>query len=148
MAASGERVARDGRSLGRGRGITLLARPPPAPRFRSRHPRAPPIANILRALRHARLKARNTRLGDPSWDKGHIQIDLPFKGRSRFVAIAQRTDEGNVMHWRLVWDGNDSKAGLKRYARATRSDEYARIRRVLHNGHYGVQGDLFANLPY
>jgi hypothetical protein len=106
------------------------------------------IPNILRALRHARLKARITRLGDPPWDTGHIQIDLPFKGRSRFVAIAQRTDEGNVMHWRLVWDGNESKAGLKRYARATRSDEYARIRRVLYNGHYGVQGDLFVNLPY
>jgi hypothetical protein len=110
------------------------------------HVRADPwsIPNILKALRDMHLKARVTRLGDPPWDRGHIQIDLPFKGRSRFVAIANRDGaSGGRMIWCLVWDGNDSKAGQKRHARAVRSEEYDHIRRILCAGCTYVQFDLF-----
>ena len=48
-----------------------------------------------------------------------IQIEMPIKGRSRFVAIAQRDERGR-MAWRWVWDGNQSKAGLARHRRALR----------------------------
>ncbi len=91
------------------------------------------------------LKARITRLGDPPWDRGHIQIDLPFKGRSRFVAIAER-DKGPArrMIWRLVWGGNDSKAGQIRHARAVRSQEYEHIQQVLRAGCHHIQLELFA----
>lgn len=82
------------------------------------------IPNILHALRAASLKVRVTRLGDPPHDAGHLQIEMPIKGRSRFVAIAQR-DECGRMAWRWIWDGNQSKAGLARHGRALRCDAYA-----------------------
>jgi len=56
------------------------------------------IPNILHALKAASLKARITRSGDPHYERGHIQIDMPVKGRSRFVAIAERDAQG-----RMVW---------------------------------------------
>ena len=82
-----------------------LARPRPQdfdpdPQTRRRRTALPPhvradpwsIPNILHALRAASLKARAARLGDPPHDAGHIQIETPIKGRSRFVAIAQRDE--------------------------------------------------------
>jgi hypothetical protein len=121
----------------------------PDPQVRRRtalppHIRADPwsIPNILHALRAASLKARATRLGDPPHDAGHIQIEMPIKGRSRFVAIAQRDERGR-MAWRWVWDGNQSKAGLARHRRALRCDAYARMVEVLRHGRRGVQADLF-----
>ncbi len=100
------------------------------------------IPNICKALRAAGLKARVTRLGDPPWDRGHIQIDLPFRGRSRFVAMCERAPGGG-MTWRLVWDGNESKAGLRRYRTAVQSPEYGRILQVLRDGRSGLQADFF-----
>jgi len=47
------------------------------------------------------------------------------------------------MTWRLVWDGNDSKAGRKRHAHAVQSEEYQNICRVLCVGRTYVQFDLF-----
>jgi hypothetical protein len=136
---------------------SCLARPRPWDfdpdiRVRRRRTPVPPhvrgdpwsIPNILKALRDMHLKARVTRLGDPPWDRGHIQIDLPFKGRSRFIAIADRDGaRTGGMTWRLVWDGNDSKAGQKRHARAVRSEEYQHIIRILCVGCTNVQFDLF-----
>jgi hypothetical protein len=102
------------------------------------------IPNVLKALRDTHLKARVTRLGDPPWGRGHIKIDLPFKGRSCFVAIANRDGPSTGrMIWRLVWDGNDSKAGRQRYARAVQSEEYQHICRVLRVGRTYVQFNLF-----
>jgi hypothetical protein len=77
-----------------------------------RHVRGDPwsIPNILKALRDMYLKAPRHPAWRSPWDRGHIQIDLPFKGRSRFVAIAERDDAcTGRMTWRLVWDGNDSR---------------------------------------
>ena len=89
-----------------------LARPRPQdfdpdPRVRRRRTTLPPfvradpfsIPNVLHALRAASLKARTVRLGDPPHDAGHIQIEMPIKGRSRFVAIAKRDEHGR-MAWR------------------------------------------------
>jgi hypothetical protein len=86
--------------------------PPPA------YVRADPwsIPNILKSFAAAGFKARVTRLGGPPWNKGHIHIDLPQNGRGRFIAIGERS-RTHRMEWRLVWDGNGSKAGLKRYLR-------------------------------
>ncbi len=122
----------------------------PDPSVRRRRVPPPPfvqadpwsITNMRKAFQAAGLKARVTRLGDPPWDRGHIQIDLPFRGRSRFIAIGERAANG-VMRWRLVWDGNDSKAGRRRYNTAIRSEQYTRILQVMDSGKSGVQRDLF-----
>lgn len=109
------------------------------------HVRADPwsIPNILHALKAASLKVRVVRLGDPPHDAGHIQIDMPIKGRSRFVAIAKRDRHGR-MAWGVVWDGNhDSKTGQLRHRRCLRCDAYARMVEVLRQGRRGVQADLF-----
>ena len=103
------------------------------------------IPNILHALRAASLKARTTRLGDPPYDSGHIQIEMPIRGRSRFVAIAHRNEHGR-MAWRWLWDGNDSAAGQARHRRALQCDAYARMVEVLRHGRRGVQADLFCRL--
>ena len=137
---------------------SCLARPRPQdfdpdPRARRRRAGLPAhvvsdphsIPNMLHALRAASLQARTTRLGDPPWDRGHLQIEMPVKGRSRFVAIAQR-DECGRMAWRVVWDGNhDSKAGRLRHRRCLQCDAYARMVEVLRHGRRGVQADLFCH---
>lgn len=135
-----------------------LARPRPQdfepdPRSRRRRTRLPAdvasdphsIPNMLHALRAASLNARVIRLGDPPHNAGHIQIDMPIKGRSRFVAIAERDIHGR-MAWRWVWEGSHSKAGLARHRRALRCDAYARMVEVLRHGRRGVQADLFCRL--
>ncbi len=101
------------------------------------------IPNMLHALRAASLNVRVSRLGDPPHDRGHLQVEMPVKGRSRFVAIAERDRHGR-MAWRVVWDGNhDSKAGQLRHRRALRCDAYTRMVEVLRHGRHGVQPDLF-----
>ena len=80
---------------------------------------------MLRALHDAALKARITRLGDPPCDRGHIQVDLPLKGRSRFVVMDARDDTGRMV-WRLLWDGNEGEAGRRRHRIAFASDAYSR----------------------
>lgn len=138
---------------------SCLARPRPQdfdpdPRARRRraplppHVRADPrsIPNMLHALRAASLEARVTRLGDPPWDRGHIQVEMPIKGRSRFVAVGERDGRGR-MRWRAVWDGNESAAGQRRHLRALRCDAHARMEEVLRRGRLGVQLDLFCPLP-
>ena len=111
------------------------------PSFRSRaDPRS--IRNMLGALRAQKLKARLTRLGDPPEDRAHIQIDMPIKGRSRFVAIAEPAGDGAI-DWRLVWDGNDSKAGLRRKRQAEATSEYERLVATLRVGRPVMQPDLF-----
>lgn len=101
------------------------------------------IPNMLHALRAASLKARVTRLGAPPHDRGHLRVEMPVKGRSRFMAIAKRDRHGR-MAWRVVWDGNhESKAGQLRHRRALRCYAYARMVEVLRHGRRGLQADLF-----
>ena len=134
---------------------SCLARPRPQdfdpdPRARRRRTGLPAhvvsdphsIPNMLHALRAASLQVRTTRLGDPPWDRAHLQVAMPVKGRSRFVAIAERDAHGR-MAWRVVWDGNDSKAGQLRLRRCLQCDAYARMVEVLRHGRRGVQADLF-----
>jgi len=103
------------------------------------------IPNILHALKAASLKARITRSGDPHYERGHIQIDMPVKGRSRFVAIAERDAQGRMV-WRWVWDGNGSEAGGARHQRALRCNAYARMVEALRHGRRSVQADLILRL--
>jgi len=139
---------------------SCLARPRPQdfdpdPRVRRRrrglpaHVTAEPhsIPNMVHALRAASLNARITRLGDPPYDRGHVQVEMPVKGRSRFVAIAERDHHGR-MAWRTVWDGNESKAGLLRLRRCLRCDAYQRMMDVLCRGRSGVQSDLFCGAAW
>ena len=143
---------------------SCLARPRPQdfdpdPRARRRRTGLPAhvasdphsIPNMLHALRAASLQVRATRLGDPPWDRGHLQVEMPITakprsglrgGRSRFVVIAERDIHGR-MAWRIVWDGNDSKAGQLRHRRCLQCDAYARMVEVLRHGRRGVQADLF-----
>ena len=134
---------------------SCLARPRPQdfdpdPQARRRRTALPPhvradpwsIPNILHALKAASLKVRVVRLGDPPHDAGHIQIEMPIKGRSRFVAIAQRDERGRMAWW-WVWDGNESESGRARHRHALRCDAYARMVEVLRHGRRGVQADLF-----
>ena len=100
------------------------------------------IPNMLAALKAQGLKARLTRQGDPPEDRGHLQVDMPIKGRSRFVAVAERTASG-ALAWRLVWDGNDSAAGLRRRRRAEATEDYRRLVETLRGGRPGIQTDLF-----
>lgn len=117
---------------------------------RRRAPRVPEVRlnphsvpNLLAALRDAGLKARITRLGDPPHERGHIQVEMPVKGRARFVLQGERAPTGR-MHWRSAWDGNESKAGLKRYAKAVRTPAYAAMVRIMREGRHIAQPDLFA----
>ena len=134
---------------------SCLARPcpqdfDPDPRARHRRTALPThvasdphsIPNMLHALRAASLQVRAARLGDPPWDRGHLQVEMPVKGRSHFVAIAERDIHGR-MAWRIVWDGNDSRAGQLRHRRCLQCDAYARMVEVLRHGRRGVQADLF-----
>ena len=91
------------------------------------------IPNMLRALHDAALKARVTRLGDPPYDRGHIQVDMPMKGRSRFVVMGARDDTGRMV-WRLLWDGNEGKAGRRRHRIALASGAYSRLIEVVARG--------------
>jgi len=120
---------------------SCLARPRPQdfdpdPRARRRRTGLPAhvasdprsIPNMLHALRAASLNVRTTRLGDPPYDRGHLQVEMPVKGRSRFVAVAERDRHGR-MAWRVVWDGNhESKAGRLRHRRALRCAALRRLR--------------------
>jgi hypothetical protein len=99
---------------------------------------------MLAALAAANLKARITRLGDPPHDRGHIQVEMPVKGRARFVLQGERGEDGR-MHWRSVWDGNESEAGRKRFARAIATSAYATMSRILRDGRRLLQPDLFAS---
>ena len=98
------------------------------------------IPNMLRALHDAALKARITRLGDPPCDRGHIQVDLPLKGRSRFVIMGARDDTGRMV-WRLLWDGNEGEAGRRRHRVALASDAYSRLIEVVARGRVRAPGD-------
>lgn len=112
------------------------------PAYVTHDPRS--IPNMLRAFHAAALTARITRLGDPPWDRGHIQIDLPLKGRSRFLAIGER-DEAGSMLWRVLWDGNDTKAGLKSYRQAVRAGYRDQLGAILQTGLMIRQPDLFGH---
>ena len=117
-------------------------RVPPPPAVRA-DPHS--IPNMLAALTGQGLKARITRLGDPVHERGHIQVEMPVKGRARFVLIGE-TSEG-VTGWRAVWDGNDSKAGLKRRRQAEATEAYRAMLTVMRSGRLNVQADLFAQSP-
>jgi hypothetical protein len=69
----------------------------------------------------------------------------PMLTSGRFLSLTENSDGARTgrMIWRLVWDGNDSKAGRKRYARAFQSEEYEHICRVLRVGRTYVQFNLF-----
>jgi len=100
------------------------------------------VPNMLAALVARGLKARITRLGDPPYERGHVQVEMPVKGRARFVLIGET--QGGVMTWRDVWDGNDSKAGLQRLRRSRKTDAYQAMRDAMRHGRPVRQGDLFA----
>jgi len=99
------------------------------------------VPNMLAALTVRGLKARITRLGDPPFARGHIQVEMPIKGRARFVLIGET--QGGVMAWRDAWDGNDSKAGLQRLRRSRNTDAYHAMREAMRHGRPVRQGDLF-----
>ncbi len=63
------------------------------------------------------------------------------------MAIAERDRHGRVA-WRVVWDGNDSKAGQLRHWRCLQCDAYARMMDALRHGRSGVQADLFYPLTW
>jgi hypothetical protein len=103
------------------------------------HVRTDPLSinNMLRAFQAEGLKARITRLGDPTWDRGSIQIDLTMKGRARFHAEAVRDDMG-TMRWQLSWDGNYSRAGQRRLRAAMQREEYRLLKGVIAVGLSGA----------
>ena len=113
-------------------------RVPPPPAVRA-DPHS--IPNMLAALTGQGLKARITRLGDPVHERGHIQVEMPVKGRARFVLIGE-TSEG-VTGWRAVWDGNDSKPGLRRRRLSEATEAYRRMLAAMREGCRSVQPDLF-----
>ncbi len=65
-------------------------------------------------------------------------VDLPLKGRSRFIAIGTRSASG-AMAWRFVWDGNETKAGLKRFQRAVSAGFLRQLEATIREGRHGVQ---------
>jgi len=140
---------------------SCLARPRPQdfdpdPRVRRRRSGLPThiasdprsIPNMLLALRAASLNVRIARFGDPPYGRRRLQVEMPAKGRSRFVAVAERDRHGHGrMAWRVVCDGNhESKTGQLRHRRALRCGAYARMVEVLRHGRRGLQADLFCRL--
>lgn len=99
------------------------------------------VPNMLAALLGRGLKAQITRLGDPSHQRGHIQVEMPVKGRARFVLIGE--PRHGTIGWRAVWDGNDSKPGLRRRRLSEATEAYRRMRDALRTGRRSVQPDLF-----
>ena len=99
------------------------------------------VPNMLAALIGRGLKARITRSGDPPHQLGHIQVVMPVKGRARFVLI--REPRHGTTGWRAVWDGNDSKPGLRRRRLSEATEAYRRMRDALRTGRRSVQPDLF-----
>lgn len=100
---------------------------------------------MLSAVLAEGLTARITRLGGstPPQERGHIQVEGPVNGRARVVLQGDRTENGR-MHWRSVWDGNESKAGQKRFYRGVVTPAYAVMVRVMRDERRTVQPDLFA----
>ena len=49
-----------------------------------------------------------------------------------------------VTGWRAVWDGNDSKAGLRRRRQSEATDAYRLMLTTVREGRRSVQSDLFA----
>ena len=134
---------------------SCLARPRPQdfdpdPAIRRRRSPPPPSAradprvlrNMLAALKARGLHARLDRLGDPPHLRGSILVKMPIKGRAQFAATAEREAEDEPIRWRLVWDGNDSKAGRRRYRAAVQTADYAALVETLRDGRRNVQGEL------
>lgn len=123
----------------------------PDPVVRRRRTPLPPAAradphglrNMLAAMLARGLKARLDRQGDPPHLRGAILVKIPaVKGRAQFVARAERESEDRPIVWRLSWDGNESKAGQRRYRAATQTPDYEALRAVLQTGRSGVQAEL------
>lgn len=107
------------------------------PSFVRNDPRS--IRNMLSTLIAHGFKARVTRLGDPEWDLGTIQIDIQEPKPARFDAIAERAPTG-VMVWRLRWGGNCSTAGIRRYNAACRSDKYHLLEGLVLSSNHSQSG--------
>ncbi|MDJ0390208.1 hypothetical protein QMO56_19025 [Roseomonas sp. E05] len=122
----------------------------PDPAVRRRRVPLPPevradpfsVPNMLGALVGAGLKARITRLGDPPYQRGHIQVEMPVKGRAHFLLQGALGEDGR-MRWLSLWGGNDSKAGQKRYRKAIATPAYGAMVRILREGRRLIQTDLF-----
>ncbi|BFL66260.1 hypothetical protein [Roseomonas mucosa] len=122
----------------------------PDPAIRRRRVPLPPkvradpfsVPNMLAALLGQGLKARITRSGDPPYAAAHIQVDMPVKGRARFVLIGEQGQ--GTTGWRAVWDGsNDSEPGLRRRRLSEATEAYRRMRDALRTGRRSIQPDLF-----
>ena len=100
------------------------------------------LRNMLAAMKSRGLHARLDRLGDPPHLRGSILVKMPIKGRAQFAALAERNREDVPVRWRLVWDGNDSRAGRRRYRVAIQTPEYAALLDVLRSGRRNVQTEL------
>lgn len=148
-------VPQHGGSVDRARGQPILLRAsapagfrprpgdPPAPCAASPEVRADPfsVPNMLAALLGRDLKARITRSGDPPHAAAHIQVDMPVKGRARFVLIGKPSQ--GTTGWRAVWDGNDSKPGLRHRRLSEATEAYRRMLAAMREGRRSVQPDLF-----
>lgn len=108
------------------------------------HVRADPfsLANMRAALIQRGLRARVTRLGDPPWGRGHIQVEMPVKGRARFVLMGEWA--GGQMAWECRWDGNESKAGLMRRRKAEGTEAYRHMLDAVKHGRREIQFELLA----
>jgi len=80
------------------------------------------IPNMLAALRAAGFKARISLAGDPPHERADIQVDLSENRHHRFILEGRRLDA--VTNWRMLWAGNHTATGLRRYRSITRTDTY------------------------
>ena len=97
---------------------------------------------MLAAMKARGLHARLDRQGDPPHLRGSILVKMPIKGRAQFAGMVERAAEDQPIAWRLVWDGNDSKAGRRRYRAAIQTAAYASLVDVLKGGRSHVQHEL------
>ena len=123
----------------------------PDPTLRRKRTPLPPSAradpwglrNMLAAMKGRGLQARLDRLGDPPHLRGAILVKMPVKGRAQFVARAERDTDAEPIAWRLSWDGNETKAGQRRYRAAIRTPDYVALIETLRAGRPDVQAELF-----
>ena len=85
--------------------------------------------NVIAALREAGFEPAISLAGDPHWYRCVIQVDLTPGRLTRFNLDGAPVD--GQMTWRLRWAGNDSRAGMQRYSRITKTEDYARLKRMV-----------------
>jgi hypothetical protein len=92
------------------------------------------VPNMMKALRAAGFRALPSIVGETTFEEGDLLVDFPGgKEKGRFALIGRRNPSGN-MAWRALWEGNSSRADMRRRSRALRSEDYRKFVDIIRDG--------------